>query len=173
MNYFEKFCDSFCRSIARLATKKDLRSAEKRLADLITRGIRPTQARFDWAISLVTTKPEPEDRGPMEIKITNEQMVRVKLTPKTDTGKPAKLDGKPTWEIISGDSTIEVDDDGLGANLISADLPGDTEIIVKADADIGEGVEEISDIIKLSVVAATAKNLGIAASPPVAKPSPV
>lgn len=102
----------------------------------------------------------------MEIKITNEQKVGVTLTPKTDTGKPAKLDGVPTWDILSGNSTIEVADDGMSATLISGDDPGDTEIIVKADADIGEGVEELSDVLKLSVVGATAKNLGITVGTP-------
>lgn len=170
MDYFRQLYDAILASLVRLATKRDLRMVENRLANLITKGTRPTQVRFDWAVSLVETKTKPEPKGPMELKITSEQMVRVKLTPKTDTGRPAKLDGKPAWEVISGDSKIEVDEDGLGANLVSADLPGDTEIIVRADADIGEGVEEISDIIKLSVVGATAKNLGLTADAPVAKP---
>lgn len=67
---------------------------------------------------------------------------------------------------------VVVDEDGRGALLVSADDPGDTEIIVKADADLGEGVEEISDIIKLSVIGATAKNLGLSASAPELKPVP-
>ena len=108
---------------------------------------------------------------PLEIKITNEQQIPVTLTPKTDTGKPAKLDGKPTWEIVTGNSTITVAEDGLSAVLLSSDDPGDTEILVKADADIGEGVEEISDIIKLTVAGATAKNLGLTAGAPEAKPT--
>lgn len=107
----------------------------------------------------------------MEIKITNEQQVRVKLAPKTDSGKPATLDGSPSWTVISGSSQVVVDDDGLGALLVSGDDPGDTEIIVKADADLGDGVEEISDIIKLSVVGATAKNLGLTAGTPELKPT--
>lgn len=107
---------------------------------------------------------------PLDIKITNEQQVRVTLNPKTDTGKPASLDGVPTWEIVSGNSTVTADADGRSALLVSADDPGDTQILVKADADIGEGVEEISDVIKLSVVGATAKNLGLVAGTPEAKP---
>lgn len=103
---------------------------------------------------------------PLELKITNEQKIKVTLTPKTDTGKPAKLDGVPTWEVVSGISTVVVAADGLSADLVSADDPGDTQFLVKADADIGEGVEEISDIISLSVVGATAKNLGLTAGQP-------
>lgn len=103
---------------------------------------------------------------PLELKITNEQKIKVTLTPKTDTGKPAVLDGVPTWEVVSGNSTVVVAADGLSADLVSADDPGDTQFLVKADADIGEGVEEISDIISLSVVGATAKNLGLTAGQP-------
>lgn len=115
---------------------------------------------------------QPQKKGqnmPLELKITNEQQIKVTLSPKTDTGKPASLDGSPAWTVLSGNATLVVADDGLSANLISADDPGDTEIIVKADADIGEGVEEISDIIKLSVVGATAKNLGLTAGQPIPK----
>jgi len=106
---------------------------------------------------------------PLELKITNEQKIPVTLKPVTDTGKPATLDGKPAWTVISGNSQVVTSEDGLSAELISSDELGDTEIVVKADADLGEGVEEISDIIKLSVVGATAKNLGLAAGAPVPK----
>lgn len=103
---------------------------------------------------------------PVSVKLSNEQKVKVTLTPVTDTGKPAKLDGAPTWEVISGGATLAVAPDGLSADLISADDPGDSEILVKADADLGEGVEEISDVIQLSVVGATAKNLGLTVGTP-------
>jgi len=103
---------------------------------------------------------------PVSISITTEQKVKVTLVPVTDTGKPAKLDGAPSWAVLSGNSQVVVAEDGLSADLVSADDPGDTQIIVKADANLGEGVEEISDIIDLSVVGATAKNLGITVGTP-------
>ncbi len=132
----------------------------------------PTKPRvhFDWAIGLAHTKPN-RPTSPMEIKITNEQQVRVTLSPKTDSGKPAKVDGAPSWTTISGNSQVVVADDGLSALFVSSDDPGDTEVIIKADADLGEGVEEISEIIKLSVVGATAKNLGITVGTPEQKPT--
>lgn len=123
---------------------------------------------FKFSIGLVQSKER--DRMPLEIKITNEQQVGVTLTPVTDTGRPAKLDGMPAWSVITGNSQVVVSDDGLSATLVSADDPGDTEVLVKADADLGEGIEEISDIIKLSVVGATAKNLGLKAAAPEPKP---
>lgn len=105
----------------------------------------------------------------LEISITNEQQVRVALNPVTATGKPAKLDGVPTWEVVTGSSTVKPADDGLSAQLISADDPGDTDFIVRADADLGGGVQEISDVIRLSVAGAQAANLGLAAEAPTPK----
>lgn len=106
----------------------------------------------------------------MDIIITNEQQVGVSLAPRTDAGRPAKLDGSPTWTTLSGSSQVKVADDGLSALLVSSDDPGDTEIMIKADADLGEGVEEISEVLKLRVLGATAKNLGITVGTPEAKP---
>lgn len=126
---------------------------------------------FGFIVGLPTTK-EKEQTMPVEVKITNEQQVKVTLSPKTDTGKPATLDGKASWAVISGNSRVEVAEDGLSATLISSDDPGDTEVLIKADADLGEGIEEISDILKLSVVGATAKNLGLTVGTPEAKPEP-
>lgn len=120
-----------------------------------------TPGRFNWAIGLPHRK-QPPGKGPMlEVTITNEQKIKATLIPVTATGKPAKLDGPPTWTVQSGDSTVRPAADGLSADLISSDTPGDTVFVVKADADLGSGVEEISDVIKLSVAGARASNLGL------------
>lgn len=126
-------------------------------------GTRPARVRFGFGVGM----PQKKERNRMlELTITNEQKIRVTLSPKTDTGKPAPLDGVPTWEIVTGNATLAVAADGLSADLISADDPGDSQVLVKADANIGEGVEEISDVISLRVVGATAKNLGLSAGQP-------
>lgn len=102
----------------------------------------------------------------MQISITNEQKVRVTLMPVTAAGHPASLDGTATWEVISGNSTVEINADDNSAELISSDDPGDTEILVKADADLGSGVTEISDVIRLTVLGAQAASLGLTAGDP-------
>lgn len=123
------------------------------------------RVHFDWTIGPVQNKvQQPHDT--MKVQITNEQKVRVTLAPVTQSGKPAKLDGAPTWRVESGNSTVVASEDGLTADLISADEPGDTVAIVEADADIGEGVETISDVIQLTVTGANAKNLGLSAGTP-------
>jgi hypothetical protein len=121
-------------------------------------------AGFDISFGLPTSKdPVPI----MTTKtITNEQKVTVTLAPVTDTGKPAKLDGAPAWTVVSGNSQVVVAEDGLSASLVSSDDPGDTEIVIKADADLGAGVEEITETIVLTVTSATAKNFGIAFGTP-------
>ena len=105
----------------------------------------------------------------LELSVTNEQKISVTLTPVTATGKPAKLDGTPTWEVQSGSSTIVVAADGLLAELVSSDDPGDTTYLVKADADLGAGVVELADVIRLTVLGAQASSLGLTASVPVPK----
>lgn len=103
---------------------------------------------------------------PAETSITNEQKVSVTLNITTDAGRPAKVDGAPAWVVLSGSSALTVADDGLSAVVTSSDDPGDTSVIVKADADTGEGVVEISDTFTVHVIGAQAKNLGLAFGTP-------
>lgn len=130
--------------------------------------IRALFVRLEFAVGPVTNKPR-NVTNMLEITITNEQQVKVTLQPVTATGRPAPVDGVPTWETISGNSTVNAAGDGLSADLISEDNPGDTQFIVKADADIGQGVVEISDIITLHVEGAMAANLGLSAGQPTPK----
>jgi hypothetical protein len=105
----------------------------------------------------------------IEKTITNEQQVKATLAPTTATGKPANVDGVPTWEVVTGNSTVSAASDGMSADLISSDDPGDTDFLVKADADLGSGVVEISDMIRLSVAGAQAANVGLTLGEPTAK----
>jgi hypothetical protein len=124
-------------------------------------------AGFKFSFGLPTSKPKPH--MPVAVTITNEQKVTASLAPVTDTGKAAKLDGAPVWSVVTGTGTVVPAADGLSAELISGDDPGDTQYLVKADADLGQGVVEISDTIDLTVQGALATNLGIAISAPVPK----
>lgn len=127
------------------------------------------QARFDYTVGPITTKKK-EQNIMLEINVTNEQQVNVTLHPVTATGKPAQLDGAPEWSVVTGNGTVNPAGDGMSADLVSSDDPGDTDYLVKADADLGEGVVEISDIIRLHVAGAQAANLGLVAGDPTPKP---
>jgi len=125
------------------------------------------KAHFDIAFGLVIQKA----KKPMAVatSITNAQKVNVTLSPKTDSGKPAKLDGAPVWSVVSGDSTVVPAADGLSADLISSDTPGDTTFLIDADADLGTGVEDLQETITLTVIGENAKNLGITIGTPTLK----
>jgi len=108
----------------------------------------------------------------LEVSCTNEEKVKIGLSPVTPGGKPVPLDGPIALSVQSGDGTAaQVDKDGnpLPANefyAVSGDNPGDTTILVSADADLGAGVETISDIVLLHVAGAKAQSLGLSAGSP-------
>jgi hypothetical protein len=105
----------------------------------------------------------------MLITITNEEKVLVSLAPVTAAGNPATLDGVPTWTVIEGDATLEVAEDGLSAFLVSGAADVNSKVEVVADADLGEGVVSLTDVIDLAVVAATASALGLVAGTAILK----
>jgi len=105
----------------------------------------------------------------MLITITNEEKVQVTLAPTTAAGNPAILDGMPTWTVIEGDATVEVDVTGMSAFLVSGAAEVNSKITVTADADLGSGVVTITDTIDLAVVAAGASALGLVIGTPVLK----
>lgn len=131
--------------------------------------------RFNWSVGMAVNKQTERKNNMLELVITNEQKIQVTLTPVTATGKPAQLDGAATFEVIDGDAKVEPVLDDAGATIpntawiVSGDLPGDSQIMVSADVDLGEGVETISDIIKLTVAGAKAVSLGLTVGSPVAK----
>lgn len=105
----------------------------------------------------------------VQVKLNNEQKVTATLAPKTGKGKSVAVDGKPTWTVATGDVTLEVADDGMSATIISSDSPGTSEVVVEADADLGEGVVTISEVLEVTVAGALASNLGLTVGTPVDK----
>ena len=143
---------------------------QKRHTELLAKlTVPPTKLKVSFSFAIGQPKLKTKTKMPLAITITDEQKVNVTLKPVTDAGKPVTLDGAPVWSVTLGDSTIVPAADGLSADLISSDTPGDTQILVSADADLGSGVDTISDTIDLTVVGASAKNLGLVAGTPVLK----
>jgi hypothetical protein len=107
----------------------------------------------------------------LNLTLTTEQKQHVKINPVTAAGKPAKLDGAPVWEVTSGPGTVVPDADGLGAFIVTPDDTDGTQTIytVSADADLGAGVDTITDTIVLTTVHADAAVLGLTSDPAVAK----
>lgn len=125
---------------------------------------------LDFSLSIST---KPKDLPMLTVNLTTEQQVLVTLSPKTATGKPAKLDGVPTWVLQDGDATIVVASDGLSATLVSEDALGpglgESHFLVSADADLGQGIDTITDIITLVVTNPKATDLGFTVSAPTSK----
>lgn len=105
----------------------------------------------------------------IDVTINTDQKVAITLNPVTAKGKPAKLDGAPTWSVVSGNATVSPAADGLSAELISADEPGDTVFLIDADADLGSGVIDLQDNITLHVTGVNAASLGTVVGTPVDK----
>lgn len=103
-----------------------------------------------------------------EITLTNIQKVLVTVNPEIKPGMPAAIDGDATFTVGAGDCTIVVVD-GRSAYIVSGDNPGDSTIVVSADADLGAGVETISDSITVHVQGARATSLGLSIGTPEAK----
>jgi len=105
----------------------------------------------------------------LELSCTNEEKVPVKITPITTTGRPSKIQSASLVVTAqNGYGTVELIDDS-SFYVVSGDDPGDTEYLVCGDADLGEGVTTISDIVLLRVAGASAANLGLSAGAAVPK----
>ncbi len=143
--------------------KEQFRILNKKLDWLI--GLKRT-VRFDFEVGPVVNKQPKETDTMLEINLTNEQKVTVTLHPVTGTGRPAAVDGVPEWSVVSGNGTVTPAADGMSADLISSDDPGDTIYMVSADVDLGSGITIISDTITLHVSHANAENLGMTAGDP-------
>ncbi len=108
----------------------------------------------------------------MSYILPDDKKVTLSIQPVDARGNPAKIDGVPAWSS-SDPAVLEVTPaaDGLSAVAVPVGPLGVVQVNVQADADLGEGVEEISDVIKLTVVGAAAKNLGLTVGTPELKPS--
>lgn len=122
----------------------------------------------------VEVKPK-EKQKMLQIACKTDQIAKVRIAPRTGAGKPAPVDGVPVWSVVSGNSTVVASADGLDAQLISVDDAPDggvdvTVFKVTVDADLGAGVEELSDTVELSVTDAKAEALGLVMVELIAKP---
>ena len=104
----------------------------------------------------------------LELTILTTQKINVTVHPVDNEvpPQPAPVDGPPAWSVVSGDGTVQPASDGMSADLISPDNPGDTVFMVTADADLGSGVEPISDTITLHSQHPHAASLGLVAGEP-------
>lgn len=113
--------------------------------------------------SLIVVADTP---GNLTLDIDITQKIQVALNPRNSSGQPALLDGVPVWRVVSGSATLVPAFNGWAAYLVAGDVPGDSQILVEADADLGQGVETISGIITLRTFNILSANMGLVASQP-------
>jgi hypothetical protein len=75
-------------------------------------------------------------------------------------GKPATVDGAPTWAASDSSviDTITPAADGMSAVLHITDTPGASNLTVSADVDLGEGVTSKDFVDSVSVIPAEAES---------------
>lgn len=98
----------------------------------------------------------------MVIELTNEKKALVNFAAKTEAGNNAQVDGGVTANVIEGDvqASVERKEDGsFDLNVVSGE-PGVSKIQLSADADLGDGVRTITDVVVVNVVAAEAVTFG-------------
>lgn len=100
--------------------------------------------------------------------MTTEEKALLSVTPTTEAGNPAPIEGAVTYTITSGTCTIEPVD-ALTAYVVSGAEPGDSTVVATADADLGAGVVHITDTLVVHVTSPLAENLGLGAAEPILK----
>ena len=107
---------------------------------------------------------------PIEVTMTNEEKVRLAITPMTPGGQPATVDGEAQWSV-EGACTVEPID-ATSAWVLSSETIGDSTITVACDADLGSGVVPLGDTCLVHVGNPMAAQLGLAAGTPELKTPP-
>jgi len=100
--------------------------------------------------------------------LTDVQQVTLNVSPVSARGNPALLDGTPVW-TTSDDLLVSVmpSGDGLSALVVATGKVGSCQVSVTADADLGEGVKQLTGVIDIVVQPSMAVSLGINSTKPV------
>lgn len=107
-------------------------------------------------------------------KMQEGQTMPLALAVKDDKGHPAKVDGKPAWDLAQGAENgvkLVVAEDGMSATLKApAGSAGQARVIVTADADLGEGVRSITSECDIIISTREATSVEITPGPAVDDP---
>lgn len=102
----------------------------------------------------------------MAVTMTVDHFFEASLQPVDSFGNPARVDGVPVWGV-SDESILDVGPsaDGLSAIVSAVGTVGVAQVTVSADADLGDGVRELTGILDVEVLAGEAVALSITAGP--------
>lgn len=140
-----------------------------RIADRIIERIlecddhRPTTLKFKLGpVSERTTMPlKTMLATAAALVLTDTQQILLSIDPKTRAGNPANVENVVWGSSDPNVITITPATDGLSATAATTGTLGTVQITVTADADLGAGVEEITGVQEIQVLAGKAVSLGI------------
>lgn len=102
------------------------------------------------------------------LTLTDTQKCALSLDIRTAAGNPAQIDGAPVW-AVSDPAVLEVTvdtEDPKKATVRAVGPLGVGQVTVKVDADLGEGVREITGILDVTVLAGSATVVLVASGTP-------
>lgn len=125
----------------------------------------PPKGELSIAIGPVSLSLNAEE--PKMLILTDEQKCALSIQPLTAAGNPAPVDGVPTWSV-SDESVLSltVAPDGMSATIGTPGGLGTSQVSVVADADLGEGVVNITAVLDVEVKASQAVSLGMTVGVP-------
>ncbi len=143
------------------------------LYTIVTR-LKRLEKKIDQIIDLLTApfitfelEGEPIDM----LEMTDSQQATVTLKINDSRGKPAKVDGIPTWKIDDDTiATVTPSADGMTALCVAGNA-GAATITVDADADLGPGITDITGVLSVVVTSGPATVIELQAGTPVEQPA--
>lgn len=113
----------------------------------------------------------PIEEQDMPLVMTATQQCLLTMQPLDAKGNPAKVDNVAQWNTANDGVVRLVEaEDGLTALCVAVAV-GETQVSCTADADLGEGVRNITGLLDVSIRAAEAVSLGIVAGTPEEQPT--
>jgi hypothetical protein len=119
---------------------------------------------FIWSVTAhgITTT------GITMLALPNDHKVTASIQPVDAKGNPAQIDGQAQWSSSSPSiaNVQNISTDTLSAEVIPGDQLGSCQINVQADADLGSGIQNITGVLDVQVVAGAAVGFTISTSVP-------
>lgn len=104
------------------------------------------------------------------MEMTATQQFTASIAPKDRKGRPAQVDGTPSW-AVSDETIIQVVPAANGMSaIVVAQGPGTANLNVNADADLGNGVEPLIGTMEVTVTPGKATVIEITAAQPEEQP---
>ena len=98
-----------------------------------------------------------EGDADVELTIKDDESKGLAVVFKSIKGNVAKVDGIPVWTTSdSAILTVASAPDGMGATITAVGPVGQAQVVVTADADLGEGVREVIGRADVSIAASEA-----------------